>query len=607
MRLFQCFAFALICSLLYQWTLVSRASARFDVATLPVVDATKLWLCEWWRSKALVEQSCLHVRVNLLRVYRELNDGYRSCVKEVSDSGPTEQYADVAKRQLEVNAKFYDLRLTVDEAGRYTSSITAYLWSWQNHFISESYIRQSCATFSPVAEPSPLRNITFLYDELEKAVNTLFDLSKQKAVLHHDVYESKLILLLKLLKKTNGIDRLSVQVREGFNSVKQALRKTRTLKNSAEVKIAISCAFENRLNIMKDTFLALGAAANDVIAWEAYLSSRATAVRSEAIKLGMGATVLNKRPVGNMARDAMVEASEALRKVLDVMYGGASRNLQLMLSRGTEFKYNFSQCASGTRPERDLLLRLVADQQKSRLDNFEVWREMTENLWENVVNVMDHVHVDCDSFEEVNCAAVLAQLNKLMEVSRQSRESVVAKLGSTVKVLNAIWETLIREKIVFDDKLVEKSSISWVSTLTKQVLDNKNVEGRPASKYVERTVKSEVKRDLRVLRVNKSRDSTESKHPVPKEIGSPGQVTQALHHHKPSRVDNGASPHRIASTVGLKAIHLKSGTDAVSKVQREKHSTTKYLATVTVFAITTMIIWFTLRRRRQTSGYVHTF
>ncbi|CCD18984.1 hypothetical protein, conserved in T. vivax, partial [Trypanosoma vivax Y486] len=282
---------------------------------------------------------------------------------------------------------------------------------------------------------------------LAKAEEDLFHSNETKRVPRYIYNRKKFSELIQSLNATENAHTLLSQVRKEINTTKQVLVTARGLKDVFDAKVAAGCAIERRLNIMKDTFVALGNIARDVVIKESMITAKVLELRAEEGKYGVNGTEVNDtRPAVEAASSAEKEASTALQMVLNATYGSGSKGLHALLGYGDDFKHNVAQCQNATYLDRAVLLHLVGEERTHYYFDFGAWRASADNLWASVTNMTDHINVNCARLENVSCTDLLTKTNDLIEVLRQSRGSIESKLGEAIAVLEAVREQVILGK-----------------------------------------------------------------------------------------------------------------------------------------------------------------
>ncbi|CCD17972.1 hypothetical protein, conserved in T. vivax [Trypanosoma vivax Y486] len=420
---------------------VPAATSSPESGNAEANNTSDAWLCDWWRNTTIVERYAVSASTNVQREDLKLKEEYRKAVGSVDAAGPVSQHPIVTAVWGKAMASFWEATQLVNHASRHARSIVNDIHTWRRYFVPDGKILLKCENASATAEYNSLHNFTVLYGELKKEVDALFGRSVEKNVSHCQFYKKRLDEYVGSLKSAEKVGTLAADIRKGFESTEQALKEARRHKDAFDAKVAVGCEMETRLNVMKDTFVALKVIAKEVVTGEAELSSRIAALNARAEEYGVEPTPVNSTEPANVAaKSAVDELSGTLQKVLDTMYVGASRGLHALLGYGNDFKHNIAQCRNETQLERVVLLYLVRDERRHHFDDFGAWKEATENLWAGVTNMTDGVHVNCSSMANVSCESILTQMNSLVEVATQSRRNVEAKLGSAIRLMATVWE-----------------------------------------------------------------------------------------------------------------------------------------------------------------------
>ncbi|KAH8615553.1 hypothetical protein ERJ75_000572100 [Trypanosoma vivax] len=307
-----------------------------------------------------------------------------------------------------------------------------------------------CNTTTPVASHVEKTNFSDIVEELKRNVSELFNFSSIKNNTYILNYSKTLDKRMLPLKNGEGLSLLAEEVRKGFDLTKQKLKETHGRKQVFDVKVAFGCELEKRLNVIKDTFVALEFMLKGVLAREGILLRRATALQANATKLGVVVPGMDDtQGIRKEVSSALTEVSATLTKVLSAMYNTPT-NSHSLLSYDSEFYHGIIHCRGDTQMERTVLLHLAADERRNHFGDYITWKGVISALWNEVTPALGHAHLNCSGMENISCESILNQANALIGELARSRESAEAILGDAIKVLMAVDEQIESSRSILD-------------------------------------------------------------------------------------------------------------------------------------------------------------
>ncbi|CCD20200.1 hypothetical protein, conserved in T. vivax [Trypanosoma vivax Y486] len=451
-RVFQLLVFTFSCTGAFAAAQAAAAAAQTNTAESA---AESKWVCQWWGKKLHLRHYAVALRSNLTVTYTHLEQDYSNFTKTFANAGALDQVEGVSRARSGADVAFWKFFAMRKEASKYLASLVRNVDIWQDHHFRNKNASQECNGTRVVY--MRYHNVSFdkLYDELNKSAEDLFNFSS------HNASSANASRKVRdgFLNKTRGwaeLPKLAMEAREGFAAGVRALDEARKQRHVFNQKMAFGCAIESRLNVMKDTFVALKLMLEGVIARDDVLLKRAALLQLNAAKLQETMPeVTDTQPTRAAAVDAIIEVSSALTKVLIAMHNSSQVNFHTLLQHGTDFQYDVSQCKGNSHLERIVLLHLVADERKSHYDDFASWRDATTLLWEGVTDMKDHADVKCEELSGVNCATILSNVNALLESSRRSRALAEAKLGDAISAMLKVDQQIKRGRAVLEAKLEE--------------------------------------------------------------------------------------------------------------------------------------------------------
>ncbi|KAH8620243.1 hypothetical protein ERJ75_000076000 [Trypanosoma vivax] len=440
-RIFLLLSVALCNSVCSSCASASRPVSASDIHTLRAQD------CEWWRKKKAVDRPASALRTKLISLRDALDKEYSECRGELADAWPASQHPSVTAASNKASKALWKVIQLVDNAARSVGSILLQTKALEAYAGENATVILYCEVLTAKEGYTPPDNITELYSALAQAKEDLFHSNETKRAHGYRYNKNEFSKLIESLNVTENAYTLLSQVRKEINSTKQVLVTAKGLRDVFDAKVATGCAIERRLNIMKDTFVALGNIARDVVVKESMITAKVLELRAEEGKYGVNGTGVNDtRPAVEAATNAEKEASTALQMVLNATYGSGSKGLHALLGYGDDFKHNVAQCRNATYLDRVVLLHLVGEERTHYYFDFGAWRASADNLWASVTNMTNHTHVDCERLENVSCTDLLTKTNDLIEVLRRSRGSIESKLDNAIAVLEAVREQVILGK-----------------------------------------------------------------------------------------------------------------------------------------------------------------
>ncbi|KAH8620326.1 hypothetical protein ERJ75_000079200 [Trypanosoma vivax] len=452
-RIFLLLFVALCHSVCSSCASASRPVSASDIHTLPAQK------CEWWRKKKEIDRPASALRTKLISLRDGISKEYSEYRGELADAWPASQHPNVTAASNKAGEALWKVIQLVDNATRNVVSILLQTKALEAYAVEDDTVIFRCEVLIANEGYTPPENITELYSALAKAKEDLFHSNETKRGYYKSYrrHEKKFSELIQSLNATENAYTLLSQVRKEINTTKQVLVTAKALRDVFDAKVATGCAIERRLNIMKDTFVALGNIARDVVAKESMITAKVLELRAEEGKYGVNGTEVNDTLLAvEAATSAEKEASTALQMVLNATYGSGSKGLHALLGYGDDFKHNVAQCQNATYLDRVVLLHLVGEERTHYYFDFGAWRASADNLWASVTNMTNHTHVNCERLENVSCTDLLAKTNDLIEVLRRSRGSIESKLGEAIAVLEAVREQVILGKAKLNAWLLQE-------------------------------------------------------------------------------------------------------------------------------------------------------
>ncbi|KAH8612806.1 hypothetical protein ERJ75_000485800 [Trypanosoma vivax] len=433
MRRSRCPAALLARTMLYVSVFVSFVPAS-QWALASATEATT-WECEWWSKKLLLERHVKSVHDHLVQEENTLKLDYNALNKDVDSSGPAGRYPKVRSAHGSAIEKYWKAVWFFGVVIRSLSQVHTDMQRWQRHASSNSNTFTQCTQQSSTSNFNATRDLTVLVQELEKEANALFKLCEGHAHLCMN-YRDEVAQKMKLLTQVSKEHVKVVEARKSIDSTKKALEEAKKENHIINEKVAIGCDMEKRLNIMKDTFLALETITGHVIVMGVGLKKLTGELREKANALGMGGIAVgDTHQAIEKAQIVKAKVSSALQSIFSAMYSRTSDSFHTLLDYGGALETDFSSCKFEAEVERAVLLRLVTDERRHHFDDFDVWRSSIATLWSSVSNMTLSNYANCDNFEKSKCETVMAKANSLMEASRKSRMDIETKLDAVIKDL----------------------------------------------------------------------------------------------------------------------------------------------------------------------------
>ncbi|CCD20117.1 hypothetical protein, conserved in T. vivax [Trypanosoma vivax Y486] len=272
---------------------------------------------------------------------------------------------------------------------------------------------------------------------------------------NQEVYTRKIEEHFKTLEGAIGVERRLAEVSRAARSLKTVFENAQKQAKNFDEKLAVACEMVKRLNVMNDTFTALEAIANHVMAIETCMSKFVGRLSERAKTLGMDHLTVDGM---EHAREAVVAAeanvSSALKNIALVAKDDAKNGLRALLGDENGLSHRLSSSKSSTKVERGVLLQLVNEERRHHFVHFDVWRNATSVMWETVTDMASPIPADCHKLGTANCEAILAQMNNLTETSGRRRTSVEDRLEEAIKILLNV-EQQVREVLM---KLAERQN-----------------------------------------------------------------------------------------------------------------------------------------------------
>ncbi|CCD18396.1 hypothetical protein, conserved in T. vivax [Trypanosoma vivax Y486] len=246
---------------------------------------------------------------------------------------------------------------------------------------------------------------------------------------------AKISASMESLKEAAGdIDRLTKEVKTAYAATKEAITVAEKEKAVLDEKVVVACEMEKKLSIMKDTFTALTNVTKHVIKVEAGLAKLAKELRVRAKDAGVDDIVMtDTEHARGVASGVKADVSSTLQNIVAAEHDAQQKFHELLADSMRNGKK--LSCTGSDRVEQAVLLRMVADERKHHLNDFDEWRSATNVMWQAVTNVPNSLRASCGKWGGADCEEFLARTNSVMESARQSRVSVETRLESVIKVL----------------------------------------------------------------------------------------------------------------------------------------------------------------------------
>ncbi|KAH8619407.1 hypothetical protein ERJ75_000164400 [Trypanosoma vivax] len=420
------------------------------------------WLCEWLGNKTLVRIYAMSVHTNLVREYRKLNEERGRLVTDIADAGAVSQLEIVSEAQYNADVKFWEVVWLKNEACSAIESLVGVINAWKDTLFEGKNAHRLCNSSFMRAEHNASHSFAVLYAELAKNVANFSAFSNSHNASHYHDVKQKIDSVMETLKEAEKLSVLAAEAKSRISHARDALEKGRRL-HTFNQGAAFVCEVEKRMNIMKDTFVALESMLNGVLARADVLLRRTVLLQMVAVKLGQEIPAVEDAQLAKAAATtAMANVSSALLRIISAMHGGTQVNLRSLLKHGHELQSDVLECKSDKHLERSVLLRVVADEHRSHFEEFEMWRDATAALWESVTDVRSPQHLDCNNFGDAECKAVLSQVNELMEVGRQARTAAEARLSDAISVLVTVEQQINKGKALLESVLgVDNGTLAW--------------------------------------------------------------------------------------------------------------------------------------------------
>ncbi|KAG8341640.1 hypothetical protein TRVL_07533 [Trypanosoma vivax] len=173
---------------------------------------------------------------------------------------------------------------------------------------------------------------------------------------NQEVYTRKIEEHFKTLKDAIGVERPLAEVVRASPSLKTVYENSQKQAKYFDEKLAVACEMAKRLNVVNDTFTALEAIANHLMAVETCMSKFVGRLSGRAKALGMDHLTVDSMKHG---REAVVGAeanvSSALKNIALVAKDDAKNGLRALLGHENGLSHRLSSCKSGAEMERGVL------------------------------------------------------------------------------------------------------------------------------------------------------------------------------------------------------------------------------------------------------------
>ncbi|CCD19393.1 hypothetical protein ERJ75_000167400 [Trypanosoma vivax] len=430
--------------------------------SMPLHNGSGPYVCEWFNKKKEVEAILLSINVHLGMMRHELDRRNKLCGRKISKAGPLGQHPAVQKAHKEAGESLVSAVQGMEDAASRCRSFAIKLEARQRSIAPHGVALRNCVNGPVRQRYDPALNLTTLHDHFATAVNELLSIGGRisKNRVHG---QSMLSTALRDFEKLREVDTVFARALMGFTLTTKTLTSIKRRKHMLNEKAALSCEIWKRLDVMEATFVALKAFASNVTSMATNTLRTVEALKAKASRHGeKGTGTGGMQSAMKMTSDAMAEASAMLQKL---SRGGMPSSLQTLLVHDSEFRHSVSRCRNETRLDSRLQLRHATEEFSSVLYNFSKLEEAVKRLWAGVTNMTDGVHANCNRLESVDCVVALHQLNVLMEESRRSRESVVAKLRSAINLLSTAPEQNVQTRPELSSNAEEAKDVKSNATV----------------------------------------------------------------------------------------------------------------------------------------------
>ncbi|KAH8604702.1 hypothetical protein ERJ75_001291600 [Trypanosoma vivax] len=397
-------------------------------------DQSDMQKCAWLHDADLARRHAGTARRLLNATLRKLTSEHTSFVAEVSEAGAAGHHPGVVQALEKAKKIYWEITEQTKNGMRAASDISTETYSWWLQAVDEwkSVSRRNDCS---LAYTSKSNHFNTVRNDLEETLRLIIKVGKEEKAPHFDAYIAKISAGMESLKKAAGdIDRITKEVKKAYAATKEAITVAEKEKGVLDEKVVVACEMEKKLNIMKDTFTALTNVTKHVIKVEAGLAKLAKELRVRAKDAGVdGIDMTDTKHARGVASGVKADVSSTLQNIVAAEHD-AQQKFHELLADGMRNDKKL-RCTGSDRVERAVLLRMVADERKHHLDDFDEWRSATNVMWQAVTNVPNSLRTSCEKWGGADCEKFLARTNSVMESARQSRVSVETRLENVIKVL----------------------------------------------------------------------------------------------------------------------------------------------------------------------------